>query len=77
MTILLNITLIMNLLKHLPLQIIVFSILNLNIRGISENINKLKEYLDIIKHNFSITTIQETWFTEDTCLEYYNLPNIA
>ena len=54
-----------------------FSILNLNIRSISKNISKLKEYLNIIKHNFSIITIQETWFTEDTCLEYYNLPDYS
>ena len=54
-----------------------FSILNLDIRSISKNIGKLKEYLDIIKHNFSIITIQETWFTEDTCLEYYNLPDYS
>ena len=44
-----------------------FSILNLNIRSISKNIGKLKKYLNIIKHNFSVITIQETWFTEDTC----------
>ena len=54
-----------------------FSILNLNIRSISKNIGKLKEYLNIIRHNCSIITIQETWFTEDTCLEYYNLPDYS
>ena len=54
-----------------------FSILNLNIRSISKNIGKLKEYLIIIERNFSIITIQETWFTKDTCLEYYNLPNYS
>ena len=54
-----------------------FSILNLNIRSISRNIGKLKEYLNIIKHNFSVITIQETWFTENTCLDYYNLPNYS
>ena len=54
-----------------------FSILNLNIRSISRNIGKLKEYLNIIKHNFSVITIQETWFTGDTCLEYYNLPDYS
>ena len=54
-----------------------FSILNLNIRSISKNFGKLKEYLNIIKHNFSVITIQETWFTEDTYLEYYNLPDYS
>ena len=54
-----------------------FSILNLNICSISKNIGKLKEYLNIIKHNFSIITIQETWFTENSCLEYYNLPDYS
>ena len=54
-----------------------FSILNLNIRSISKNIGKLKEYLNITEHNFSIITIQETWFTKDTCLEYHNLPNYS
>ena len=56
-----------------------FSILNLIIRSISKNIGKLKEYLNIIKHNFSIITVQETWFTENSCLEYnmYNLPDYS
>ena len=26
-----------------------------------QNIGKLREYLNIIKHNFSVITIQETW----------------
>ena len=46
---------------------------SIDVIPISKNIGKLKEYLHIIKHNFSIITIQETWFTEDTCLEYYSL----
>ena len=54
-----------------------FSILNLNIRSMSKKFNKLKEYLDIIDHKFSIIAIQETWFKSDTSLDYYKLPDYS
>ena len=41
----------------------------------TKNICKWKEYWNIIKHNFSVITIQETWFTEHTCLELCDLPD--
>ena len=51
------------------------SILNLNIRSMSKNIDKLKEHLEVLNHKFSIIAIQETWFKEDTPLNYFNLRN--
>ena len=51
----------------------IFSILNLNIRSLPKKIDRLKEYLSITEHNFSIIAIQETWFKSGTTLDYYNL----
>ncbi len=52
-----------------------FSILNLNIHSMSKNLDKLREYLDMTNHKFSVIAIQETWFKADTSLDYFNLPD--
>ena len=51
------------------------SILNFNIRSMSKNIDKLKEYLEVLNHKFSIIALQETWFQDNNPIDYFNLDN--
>ncbi len=50
-----------------------FSCLNLNIRSISKNFDKLKECLESLNHDFTVIGISETHLKEKPH-EYYNLP---
>ena len=45
--------------------------LHLNIRSIPRNLNKLKAYLSMMKIEFSIIGISESWLTEDSKDAYY------
>ena len=49
------------------------SFLNVNIRSISKNFEKLKECLETLDHEFTIIGISETHM-KDKPLEYYHLP---
>ena len=51
-----------------------FSIMNLNIRSISKNLDKLELSLHNINHNFSCIGLTETWLTENN-LDLFSLKN--
>ena len=53
--------------------LVVYLFLNVNIRSISKNFEKLKECLETLDHEFTIIGISETHM-KDKPLEYYHLP---
>ena len=42
-----------------------FSILQINIRSMNKNFEKLQEYLNVVKGKFSIIALTETWCNDD------------
>lgn len=52
----------------------IFSTFHLNIRSLSCNFDKLVHYLSLLKHNFSVIAITETWLT-DNSKEMFKLSN--
>ena len=42
-----------------------FSILHINIRSLNKNFEKLREYLSLVKRDFSVVALTETWFNDD------------
>ena len=54
-----------------------FSVLHVNIRSLSSNFDKLKNFLSQITHSFGMICITETWCTNDSFVNNSNfqLPN--
>lgn len=52
----------------------IFSTFHLNIRSLPCNYDKFIHYLSLLKHNFSVIALSETWLTEDS-REIFKLPN--
>ena len=42
-----------------------FSILHINIRSLNKNFEKLREYLSLVKRDFSVVALTETWCNDD------------
>ena len=51
----------------------IFTVLNINIRSISKNFDKLTDCIKAINHNFTIIGVTETHL-KDKPLEYFKLP---
>lgn len=50
-----------------------FSLIHFNARSLSQNFNKITDYLSILNFPFSVIGITETWLTDDSELSYYNI----
>ena len=48
-----------------------FSILQINIRSMNKNFEKLQEYLNVVKGKFSIIAFTETWCNDDRADKNY------
>ena len=44
---------------------IIFKVLNFNVRSLSKNFNKLQLFLDSLKCDFNVLVLTETWLTDD------------
>ena len=42
-----------------------FSILHINIRSLNKNFEKLREYLSLVKRDFSVVALTDTWCNDD------------
>ena len=42
-----------------------FSILHINIRSLNKNFEKLREYLSLVKRDFSVVAHTKTWCNDD------------
>ena len=45
----------------------VFSVCHMNIRSMSKNIKEFETYLDLLKHEFTVIGLTETWLKESNC----------
>ena len=54
-----------------------FSILHINIRSLNKNFEKLREYLSLVKRDFSVVALTETWCNDEKAAQYslLQLPN--
>ena len=54
-----------------------FSILHINMRSLNKNFEKLREYLSLVKRDFSIVALTETWCNDEKAAEnsILQLPN--
>ena len=52
-----------------------FTILHLNARSLKANFTKMKDYLSVLKTQFDVIAITETWFNETTDVSEFNLVN--
>ena len=51
-----------------------FSLLHLNVRSLSKNIDHLKLLLHSLNHNFSVIALSETWLHSTSCMTELNIP---
>ena len=54
-----------------------FCILHINIKSLNKNFEKLREYLSLVKRNFSLVALTETWCNDDRAAQnsLLQLPN--
>ena len=49
-----------------------FFILHINIRKLNKKCQKLREYLSLVKRDFSVVALAETWCNENSLLQLLN-----
>ena len=47
----------------------IFSILHINIRSLNKNLEKLREYLSVVKKDFSVVALTETWCNDEKAVQ--------
>ena len=50
-----------------------FLLIHLNARSLPRNLDKIVDYLDLLKFPFSVIGITEAWITNDCDLSFYNI----
>ena len=50
-----------------------FSILRINIRSLNKNLEKLREYLSLVKRDFNVVALTETWCNDDQAAQNSSL----
>ena len=46
-----------------------FSILHINIRSLNKNFKKLRKYLSLVKRDFNVVALTETWCNDEKAAE--------